>query len=307
MDETVNLKLPYVMPSQAQKHVTHNEALRMLDTLVHLAVLSRRVAAPPGSPAPGDRYIVPGDAEGAWAAHAHAVAAWQDGTWAYHMPHAGWLALVLDEAAMLAFDGEDWAVATFQAAIPERLGINATADAPNRLALVGAASLFNHEGAGHQIKINKAAPGDTAALLFQTGFSGRAEFGLAGDDDFHVKVSADGSAFTEAMVINRATGRASFPAGVTGLREQLAANRTYYVSTTGNNANSGLSAGTPFATLQKAVDEAHKLDCSIYNVTIQLADGSYVGAARFPSSATTPRRRTSCSPRARSWPAGLAS
>lgn len=31
MDSSPNLQLPYIMPSQAQKHVTHNEALRTLD------------------------------------------------------------------------------------------------------------------------------------------------------------------------------------------------------------------------------------------------------------------------------------
>ena len=72
------------------------------------------------------------------------------------------------------------------------IGINATADATNRLAVKSAATLFDNAGAGHQHKINKAAAGDTASLLFQAGSSGRAEMGLAGDDNFHVKVSADG-------------------------------------------------------------------------------------------------------------------
>jgi hypothetical protein len=86
------------------------------------------------------------------------------------------------------------------------LGINATADATNRLALSSAASLFNHAGNGHQVKLNKAAAGDTASFLFQTGFSGRAEFGTTGDDKFHFKVSPDGAAWKETLVIDPATG-----------------------------------------------------------------------------------------------------
>ena len=35
------------------------------------------------------------------------------------------------------------------------------------------------------------------------------------------------------------THRVTFPAGVSGLRPQLAANRTYYVASGGNDANSG--------------------------------------------------------------------
>lgn len=278
MDITENLRLPYLMPSQAQKHVTHNEALRIIDALAQLAVLSKAVAAPPSGPQPGARYVVPEAATGAWAGKSPAIAAWQDGTWIFHAPKTGWLAYVVDEKAIVSFDGAGWTPATVETTLPARLGVNMTATAPNRLALAGDASLFSHEGAGHQLKVNKAGSGDTASLLFQTGYSGRAEFGLMGDDDFRLKVSSDGSLFRDAMLVSRSTGRASFPAGVTGLREQLTAHRTYHVSNGGSDANTGLSAGTAFATLQKAVDEAHKLDCSVYDVTIQLADGTYEGA-----------------------------
>lgn len=63
--------------------------------------------------------------------------------------------------------------------------------------------------------------------------------------------------------------------GTCASREILAANRTYYVSTTGSNSNNGLSAGAPLLTIQKALDPVAALDLSIYNVTIQLADGTY--------------------------------
>ena len=54
----------------------------------------------------------------------------------------------------------------------------ATADATNRLSINAPASLFNNAGAGHQVKLNKAAATHTGSFLFQTGFSGRDEFGL---------------------------------------------------------------------------------------------------------------------------------
>jgi hypothetical protein len=89
-----------------------------------------------------------------------------------------------------------------------QLGLGgATADATNKLSLNAAASLFNHAGAGHQIKVNKALATDTASLLFQTGFSGRAEMGTTGADDFTIKVSADGTTYFSGVVIDRTNGR----------------------------------------------------------------------------------------------------
>lgn len=59
-------------------------------------------------------------------------------------------------------------------------------------------------------------------------------------------------------------------------RERLAANRTYFVSTTGDDGNDGLSAGSPFATIQKAFDTVvETLDTAGFTVTIQLANGTY--------------------------------
>ena len=66
-DSTTNLLLPYLMAAQAQKHVTHNEALRLLDGLVQLSVKSQELTAPPPAPADGDRYIVASGATGGWA------------------------------------------------------------------------------------------------------------------------------------------------------------------------------------------------------------------------------------------------
>ena len=55
---TLKLNLPYILPAQAQKHVTHNEALKVLDTLIHLSVVSDVLSQAPANPAAGDRYLV---------------------------------------------------------------------------------------------------------------------------------------------------------------------------------------------------------------------------------------------------------
>ncbi|MPT23459.1 MAG: DUF2793 domain-containing protein, partial [Starkeya sp.] len=70
MSETTPLlALPLLAAAQAQKHVTHNEALMLLDAATQLAVLDRTRTAPPASPLPGDRHLVAPGASGAFAGH----------------------------------------------------------------------------------------------------------------------------------------------------------------------------------------------------------------------------------------------
>ena len=210
-DTTPNLDLPYIMPSQAQKHITHNEAIRRLDALVQIGVESRMLSTPPDLPAEGGRYIVADGPAEAWAGHDKEIAAWQDGAWRFFPADDGWLAFVRAEGLLLVWRDGSWQPAVGLNPVP-LLGIATTADDTNRLAVSAAATLLTHAGGGHQLKINKNAAGDTASLLFQTGWSGRAEMGLSGDDDFKVKVSADGSAWTDAIAVDRASGAVSFPA-----------------------------------------------------------------------------------------------
>jgi hypothetical protein len=212
--DTPNLGLPYLMAAQAQKHVTHNEALRALDALVHLAVADRDLATPPSAPENGDRYIVAVDGTGAWAGHDGEIATFQDSGWVFFVPRSGWRAWIGDEGLLVVWNGSAWSpVSTGGDGAFDKVGVNATADTTNRLSVSSPASLFNHAGNGHQIKLNKAAAGDTAALLFQTDWSGRAEIGTTGDDDFHFKVSPNGSDWHDAILIDKDTGAAALPSG----------------------------------------------------------------------------------------------
>lgn len=223
-DTTAHLALPFIMAAQAQKHVTHNEALRLLDAVVQLAILDRDLTAPPASPAEGARYIVASGAAGVWAGWDLNVALWVDGAWMRLVPEPGWIAWIVDEGGLFVWSGSAWAGVTGGdgggsdgTGAFDLLGIGgATPDATNVLAVAAAAVLLNNAGAGIQLKLNKAAAGDTASLLFQDGWSGRAEMGLAGTDDFSVKVS-NGSSWFSAMVASGADGRIAFPSGVVGL------------------------------------------------------------------------------------------
>jgi len=226
MEETSNLALPYILPSQAQKHVTHNEALRRLDALVQLAVVSRATGTPPASPAEGDRYIVGASGTGAWVGKEALVAAWQDGAWAFFEPAAGWIAAILDEDAVCFFDGTSWL--KLQAALDGVLdgtsiqnaplaGIGTAADGTNNFAAKLNNALWTSrstdEGGTGDLRyvMNKQASTNTLSLLMQSAYSGRAELGLAGSDDFSLKVSADGASWRNALMVNKTTGVVRLP------------------------------------------------------------------------------------------------
>lgn len=209
-DTTPRLALPLLAAAQAQKHVTHNEALVRLDQIVHLSVKSRLAPMPPGDPAENEKHIVADAAGGAFAGQSGKIACFTNGDWDFISPTDGWLAWVEDDAALVAYHSGAW-VSAGTAAVLSMLGINASADMTNRLAVSSPATLFNHAGTDHRLKINKAAAGDTASVVFQDGFSGRAEFGLSGDDRFSIKVSPDGINWTEAVSIDSVTGVVSLP------------------------------------------------------------------------------------------------
>jgi hypothetical protein len=214
MSETPLLGLPLLESAQAQKHVTHNEALLLLDAAVHLSAITRALATPPASPEDGDRYLVAAAPTGDWTGHAGDIAFREAAIWRFAVPREGWRLWVEDEQSFLIFNGTAWTdigLAIDELENLSKLGVNTTADATNKFAVKSAAMLFDNAGAGMQAKINKQAAGDTAALLYQTNYSGRAEMGLAGDDDFRLKVSADGSAWNDAIVVNRTTGAVSLP------------------------------------------------------------------------------------------------
>ena len=357
-DTSTHLGLPYLLAAQAQKHVTHNEALRLLDAMVQLSVLDRTRTTPPASPADGDRHLVASGATGLWAGWDLNVAFWVDGVWLRLVPRQGWLAWIAAEQAFVVWNGSAWdpvgvpqdvsdaifslvndadptkkalfslsgittgttrtyslpntsselailagtqtftgnktfsgtltasgtvtvsaasasigtatttatygmgtgattigvtktvnlgtggasgsttvvnigsatvgaggttvvntptvtfANAVTQVGMPQAnltaqlLGLGgATADSYNRVSVNTPALLFNNAGAGIEATVNKAAAGNDAAFAFKTGFSARALIGLLGNDDFSFKVSPDGSAFFDALKIDRTNGQ----------------------------------------------------------------------------------------------------
>ena len=213
-ESSTRLDLPFLQASQAQKHVTLNEALLRLDLLVQLVVEGFEGLTPPSLPAEGQVWALGPAPSGAWAGQGGALAAFVEGGWLFVTPGQGWLATARGNGDLRRWSGSAWLAPLLAEVSAARLGINATPDATNALALSAPAALFTHAGQGHQIKVNKASATDTASLLYQTAFSGRAEVGLSGNDDLSIKVSADGTTWAEALRIERATARPDFPEGL---------------------------------------------------------------------------------------------
>lgn len=102
------LLLPYLQAAQAQKHVTHNEALRQLDGLVNLTVEDRSRSAPPTNPVEGAAYLVAAGATGLWAGWSGDVALWADGAWMRLPARIGWRLWVVAEQLMLVRLAAGW-------------------------------------------------------------------------------------------------------------------------------------------------------------------------------------------------------
>ena len=209
------LSLPLILPAQAQKHVTHNEALARLDVLVQLVVEGFDATTAPVAPVEGAVWALGAAPLGVWAGQPQKLATWRAGAWQFVTPAPGWRAFGKAGGGFRVFNAGAWVDLVAAAPLQNLpgLGIGTVWNTTNRLAVASPATLLTHAGAGHQVKFNKAAVADTASLLFQSGWSGRAEIGLAGSDALAIKVSADGSGFATALLADGASGRVGLPAG----------------------------------------------------------------------------------------------
>ncbi|MBX9759656.1 MAG: DUF2793 domain-containing protein [Beijerinckiaceae bacterium] len=220
MTDSPNLALPLIEAGQAQKHVTHNEALALLDALTQIAVTDMGALAPPASPANGARVVVGAGATGAFAAHAGKIAFFDEGAWRFAAPRAGWVVWSTPESCAFVFAGTAWTKLESSIARLQNLallGVATSADAANPFSMRGANALFTARygadgGDGDlRFKLNKESPGRTVSQLYQSNWSGRAETGLIGNDSWSVRRSLDGAAWTTALVVDPA--QVDVPAG----------------------------------------------------------------------------------------------
>lgn len=257
-----NIGLPYLLASQAQKQVTINEAFNRLDALIMLNCKSR-TSGVPSTPLDGQRYIVPSAASGAWLGFDNKIALYQNLGWEFISPNNGFIAFVEDEAQLYIYQNSTWQKLSdsFMPSVA-RLGIGTSTDANNPLSAKLNNALFSAKyvaegGTGDlRYKLNKEASANVLSQLYQTNWSGRAETGLLGDDNFGIKVSADGSNWKTALSIDKTTGRATtlginFPTISVGSNNLINIGSSsllwspFVGGSWGNNMFFGLGAGSP--------------------------------------------------------------
>lgn len=173
MTDTPKLGLTYLAASQAQKHVTVNDALRQLDGLVQASAADKDLTAPPGSPSPGDAYIVAAGATGVWAGQDGKLAVYHDTAWYFYTPAAGWLVYVADEAKFYLFDGTAWGLFGSTATTGGGNTVNKTVEETLTLsgATVSSSVVFPNRSFvyGASVYVTSAITGATS---FDCGYSG---------------------------------------------------------------------------------------------------------------------------------------
>lgn len=133
---TPRFDLPLIAVNQAQKDVTHNEAVTALDVLSHLVIQSRGLNSPPPSPQVGEAWIVDAGAVNEWAGQDGNIAYWTGGGWRFAPAQDGVHAWVLDEMNVVRYMQGTWVkiLAAPQPAISDPSG-GATVDVEARTAI----------------------------------------------------------------------------------------------------------------------------------------------------------------------------
>ena len=176
MTQTTHLALPFIEAAQAQKHVTHNEALALIDALTQLSVSARDVTSPPATPAEGDRVLVGAGATGDFTDRSDQIATFLAGGWTFLSPQAGWRAYVEAESLLLLYDGAGWidcGLSLRRLQSLALLGIGATADGANPLLAKVNATLFTATSVGEggsgdlRFALNKESAANTLSQLYE--------------------------------------------------------------------------------------------------------------------------------------------
>ncbi|MEG3181974.1 DUF2793 domain-containing protein [Sphingomonas sp. LT1P40] len=108
MSVSARFGFPLLSAGQAQKEVSHNEALTLIDTLVQSCVESIGNNVPPADPVPGQSWIVGTSPEDEWDGEADSLALWTSGGWRFVAPREGMAVWVAQESLCARHTGGAW-------------------------------------------------------------------------------------------------------------------------------------------------------------------------------------------------------
>ncbi len=108
MSNSPRLGLPLLEAAQAQKHVTVNEALVLLDGIGQMSLISTTTTTPPALASDGDCYGVAAGSVNEWAGNIGDIAIYSNGGWVFVTPQRGWHAWVQEAGETALYDGNLW-------------------------------------------------------------------------------------------------------------------------------------------------------------------------------------------------------
>lgn len=191
-DTSPRLLLPYIQAAQAQKHVTHNEALRRLDGLVNLTVEDRSRSAPPANPTEGTAYLVAAGATGLWAGWSGDIALWADGAWMRLPARIGWRLWVIAEQLILVRLAAGWVTLDLAMGLLVRGASTDLAEGPlGSRTRVGASEASVTGLSGSSVTTTLTIP--AGALVI--GVSARVTTAITGATGFALGIAAEPAAF----------------------------------------------------------------------------------------------------------------
>jgi Protein of unknown function (DUF2793) len=107
MTKTPHLAISMLVPNQAQKEITLNEALFLIDVLLVGAAKDMALNAPPIDPLPGDLYLIGENPTDLWFGKANYLAYFFQG-WRYLKPSDGMGIFVLSHKTLYRFINNHW-------------------------------------------------------------------------------------------------------------------------------------------------------------------------------------------------------
>lgn len=106
---TNNLKLPLLVPNQSGKEFTHNEALIIIDNLMHNAVVDK-LNTPPAKPNIGNKYIIDINAEGDFKNKENQIAIYDENGWRFIEVQNGYFVWVINSSNLYVFENNNWKI-----------------------------------------------------------------------------------------------------------------------------------------------------------------------------------------------------